>query len=515
MKTTNHLPAFAEQKMAILSFVVVLLFGVTDASRFRRNMQDRSTQLGKDTVDHEPMSAYKWDCFKSRPVFLQGNRTARPGAGMNPANITPFETVLKDGYLKVACVKDYMYHFGDKFGSNKFSYNQGQLSNSSIVRYSDLVAKNEQEPMSPAVCFSFCRTVPDMIFFGILNGRDCYCTPFYKAMAGDSGVCDSVCEGNPTLMCGSQTKSSIYSMHQCQRNTVGEVASALTSLQNATASLQALLTASNGTASNIMQKYGVALRDIFGQVGDQAAAGLCQDMMLAAGEVMQSIKSSAAITDQLPAIEVATQGLNLEQPISYQETAKAEELIKSMKKLTTKANNALEALASQQKFQTNFQPDGQVDTGAFNGSTNASHQYYSVMYFVDKGVRDVPTTCSGDPVGAPVVATADGCATLCDNSVHDCMGYQTMASAPSELGFCFLFSKLKTAQYYIGCNGTQKGSCTEGFSCMVKFSEVSSTLKPDASGKCKQCLRAATKADRCFKVPSGFSGCVPTTTQPS
>merc|ERR1719450_498520 len=69
--------------------------------------------------------------------------------------------------------------------------------------------------MSPKVCFEFCRTVPDMLLFGITRGTDCYCTPHYKAMESDSSQCDTVCVGEPTMMCGGKIKSSMFSMHFC------------------------------------------------------------------------------------------------------------------------------------------------------------------------------------------------------------------------------------------------------------------------------------------------------------
>merc|ERR1719316_1800921 len=97
--------------------------------------------------------------------------------------VTPFQEVMKDGFYEVDCVKDYMHEQGDKAGV-------------SIVHYSMVVKTEDQEPMTPDVCFKFCRTVPDMIFFGLSLGRDCYCAPYFKAMAGDSSDCDAVCEGD-------------------------------------------------------------------------------------------------------------------------------------------------------------------------------------------------------------------------------------------------------------------------------------------------------------------------------
>merc|ERR550514_1946841 len=88
-------------------------------------------------------------------------------------------------------------------------------TNVSIVRYSEVIAKPFQKPMAPEVCYQFCQTVPDMVFFGIANGRDCYCTPFFKPAPGGSPKCDAPCEGDPTQMCGGKGFSSIFEMHLC------------------------------------------------------------------------------------------------------------------------------------------------------------------------------------------------------------------------------------------------------------------------------------------------------------
>merc|ERR1719160_1901844 len=113
------------------------------------------------------------------------------------------------------CVLDQMFLSGDKFGANKHDYKLADTTNVSIVHYNDHVAKEDRVKMDQKICFEFCRTVPDMLFFGITNGRECYCEPFYNMMAGDSSECDATCEGDPSMMCGGTTKSSIFSMHFC------------------------------------------------------------------------------------------------------------------------------------------------------------------------------------------------------------------------------------------------------------------------------------------------------------
>merc|ERR1719316_1350294 len=108
-----------------------------------------------------------------------------------------------------------MYEHGDKFGGNKHSYNSSLSV--SIVHYSSHVKKEDAEDLTPEVCFKFCRTIPDMLFFGLHAGRECYCEPYYERMASDSSNCDAGCTGDPTQMCGGMKKSSIYQMHSCKK----------------------------------------------------------------------------------------------------------------------------------------------------------------------------------------------------------------------------------------------------------------------------------------------------------
>merc|ERR1719265_752760 len=103
--------------------------------------------------------------------------------------------------------------FSDKFGNGKFKYKD--QADVSIARYSEIVLEEKQQAMTPTICFEFCRSLPDMVFFGITNGRNCYCAPYYKPAAGDDKKCDSPCEGDTTVMCGNQKKSTIWEMHLC------------------------------------------------------------------------------------------------------------------------------------------------------------------------------------------------------------------------------------------------------------------------------------------------------------
>ncbi|CAK0881553.1 unnamed protein product [Prorocentrum cordatum] len=51
-----------------------------------------------------------------------------------------------------------MYEFGDKYGNNKFKYNQANISGVSIVHYGEVIPRENREKMTHDVCFRFCRT---------------------------------------------------------------------------------------------------------------------------------------------------------------------------------------------------------------------------------------------------------------------------------------------------------------------------------------------------------------------
>merc|ERR1719163_25092 len=99
--------------------------------------------------------------------------------------------------------------------NDAINFTTRSLTNVTVLHYSAIVPKKRQKPMTPQVCFNFCRHMEDMYFFGIKNGRECYCTPFYQPMPDDTSSCDAVCEGDHKLSCGGQSKSSMFEMHQC------------------------------------------------------------------------------------------------------------------------------------------------------------------------------------------------------------------------------------------------------------------------------------------------------------
>jgi hypothetical protein len=403
---------------------------------------------------------------------------AGPGAGLGLEDFVPFDFSFHDGYSPTACILDEMRFTADKFGKGKFSYN-GAAHNVSIVRYDAHVPKEDREKMTHLVCFTFCRTVPDMGFFGLTNGRDCYCTPYFKQSAGDSSECDLPCDGalSAPIVCGGKSKSSVFEMHNC-----GDGAKNLAKAHGAlTAVIPAFdeLVNEVSTASSDLQNAAEKLQEVFGKVGDGAAGDLCQQAKVWAGLLEHGSAAGQELSEEAAAFEEAADP----------------EKVQQMEKLTTKLSLHIEKMKNEEKTLVVLKKQS---VAPFFTHKSAD-LYYPVMNYVDMKHRDVPSTCGGTLAAKPLVGDYDRCAAACENVVagksgtDGCIGFQWLHSG--EGGACFLFSELKTVTYYTGCG--EKGGETK---CMAKMSRFQgTTLKPNPTGKCKSCLKEAKKADRCFE----------------
>jgi len=386
-----------------------------------------------------PSHNYKKDCWQKWPVSLvQGQRN--PGAGINP--FEPFSVVLKDGFMSVACVKDKLFFYGDKFGDGRQSYTLGDVTNISIVHYAAHVPKEDRKPMTQNVCFEFCRTVPEMNYFGIMNGRECYCAPYYEMMAGDSSSCDAPCEGDTTRVCGGKHKSSIFGMHMCA-STKSDLAEASEKTNIMAGDLKTRIHLASELAKS-MQEAGAKNQMIFGKAGDPAASDLMQNAKVFAGDLLSAAKASGQITSKLAALVKKSSELeDFEKPATV---TKAERLMEAMKEAVNEAELSQGAL-------------GDVIRLARPGreELRAAAQYYPLMYFIDKSFSSTMQTCSGEIVGKPIVGESiDGCASACDYALHSCVGFSYFGTGSTSL--CFLFSGLKSAVYYTGCEAEEKGS---------------------------------------------------------
>jgi hypothetical protein len=380
-----------------------------------------------------------------------------------------------------------MYYRGDKYGDNKHDYKLGPVSDVSIVHYDAHVAKQDRVEMTQKVCFEFCRTVPNMGFFGIVNGRGCYCTPYFKPMESDSSQCDAACEGENTLMCGGKSKSSVFAMHMC-----ASTADDLKTRTDAAMSLKATIDAKAGEAkgiSSFMQGMSENLQKSFGAVGDSGATSHAQAGKVFAGKLVHKAEEAEKIAKALG--ELQEQGNALSDFTNPETVTKAERVMENVDETVAKG----EAVSDELDDLLALAHDPKT-------KTDAAKQYYPVMHFVDKEFSDVPSTCAGDMVGQPIKGSEDDCATMCDQNIHACVGYQYFSSG-SE-GSCVLLSKLTSAFYYTGCGNEaaflQTGKAAPfAAKCVAKLSKFEGTsIKPDASGKCKGCLKELTKADRCY-----------------
>jgi len=438
------------------------------------------------------------------PMFVHRGECSLllPGAGMNPAAIKPFEKVLKDGYYGVDCVDDFMFTHGDKFGDNKFSYNLGEVSNVSIVHYAMHVAKEDREPMTPDVCFSFCRTVPEMTFFGIRNGRDCYCTPFYRSVEGDDSMCDVVCDGDGTRMCGNKNKSSIFGMHMCS-NTQAEMGASATKMGEVETEVTVLM-GPVSTVSNGMQSEATAFQKEFGSAGDPVASDLMQTMKVHAGKLAEASKRAQALVDGMAAAQTEATALQSKDFTRSPTVRAAEGVMNKMESLSA------EGVAVTEELTNHMVESGPDSTKLKINITGIADEYYPITYFLDKEHLGNPTTCGGTTSHVPLVGSRDMCAHMCNEDVHECVGFSFFANAgslPDGTGLCSLMSSFKTAVVYTKCDqGSGKKVEAAQVGCMAKFSKYDgTTLQPDRSGKCKQCLKKLTMADRCFRtwaVPS-------------
>lgn len=447
-----------------------------------RNGRPSALQPRDHRVVAIPMQMYQSDCSVVDSSVI-------PGAGMNPDSFQPYNVVFKDGYYHVACVDDYMWMHGDKFGNNKFSYEIGETHNASIVHYSMLVPPENREPMTPDTCFRFCRTIPDMSFFGIRNGKDCYCTPFFKSVAGSNAMCDVFCEGDGRSICGSTSKSSIYGMHSCG-TTATDLTGSVSNMKSIQGDLQGLVSQTTALA-DAMQQTAMVYQSQFGNAGDPAAANLMQTAKVRVGELTKLSTQATALSTKMTAAETEATGLSGSNYSDATALRSAEDVMRNIEGLVADGIGASEDLSRHRD---------ESDPNATTNITGVVDQYYPALYFVDRNSSDHPSTCGGTSSHPPLFGSRDDCAHACNNDVHECVGFSFFPAAGSATqgpykddGLCFLMSKFKTLMYYDNC------TTHSHVQCMLKFSKFEGlSLNPDPTGVCKQCFIEATERGSCF-----------------
>jgi len=390
--------------------------------------------------------------------------------------VTPYVKVFKDGYSFSLCAKDSMYDFGDKYGDNKDQFKKHHL-NVSIVKYSEIVLKENQKPMSPKICFEFCRTVPDMVYFGVRAGTDCYCMPFYTKAESGSEICDHTCPGNPTQMCGGKTKSQLFEMHMCA-DTAGDL---LYSAVNAEQELVYMYDTVFMTdkIAKWLHDSGHKLQKIAGLGGDPGAADLGQLAIKEAGSLFDASTGWGVCKGQyVSLLKLYNEAKPLyDADFSFaKEVQSAEDSIMMMDNLKTKlhwcAKRSEGPIEDTYPFYFEFMTA--LDEADFQQKLDKFADglvgYYPALYSMNPMAEPEMSTCTGRPVGKPMPLPLSGCAEACNRQItppNRCTAFQyfQIQEGDEQMPLCFLFREIETIKSY-RCDMlpslTQKGAVLRG-----------------------------------------------------
>lgn len=449
-------------KTATLALLAALLDGQQSSAAVLRG--HTGGIVTADDKDGLVVDTYTAQCHKKVRRRVLGTR----------GNVaTQDEFVVKDGFWYVGCEKDTMFN-GPPKGINV-----------SVVHYEEVTPKEDRKPVTPEMCFSFCRSKPEMRFFGLIHGRDCYCTPYIDPEANDDSACDAVCEGDSSKTCGSMTKTSVFEMHVCGAAIVSKRMKDNAALAKQSAKKLMDLVQRAMSVAQGLQHAGSKLQGVFGQAGDPAASNLMQQAKESAGK-LQHIAEAAEKAAKSANADIK-EASNFTQSPTGEEVVRIFDLNERLEKFGAMVEAEIKALSATVE---KYDPTHSKATM----SAKPSEQYYPILYFAGERKRqDVPTTCTGNVIGEPkFVNNGDACAAACDDQIHTCVGYSLVGQV------CFLLSSFKEAQFYVNCTGEEKPKPT----CMAKLSKFQGTsLKPEGTGRCKECLKKMVQADRCFAKP--------------
>lgn len=394
-------------------------------------------------------------------------KTTNPGVGSDLEKIkSTMDQVYKDGYYHVACVNDGMRMHADKHTLKGQRSYAAQNLDISIVWYGEKggvgPAKEDEEEMTHSVCYNFCRRVEGMNYFGLQNGRDCYCTPYYKQEVGaGSEDCDMPCDGNNAILCGGKTKSDIFQMHHC-----GDVDKNLVSALELSASVTADLDEQNSAlvgCADTVQDAGVALQQTAAKNGDKFLGGHAQNAKIIAGSYKKLTRSADKTRGAATEAEMRASALKTSD-LTTPENAKAAE--DSIDELDLAEANTADALDEVTKALGDCQATSSDDV------SKKLDQYFNVAkWTMPSGnnakldVKGTSTSCAGATIGAPSNRTPAECAALCDataNGAKKCVGFQSYENT------CVLFSSITEVSYYSEKDCAKADDAV----CQLKMSEA-------------------------------------------
>lgn len=413
-----------------------------------------------DTHCFEERHGKTWSAIHSLTQLGQeySKKATNPGAGMG--EIVPFKTILKDGFARNDCIQDELYYHADKFHDNRHGYKFGSI-NISIVHYSAIVPREDREEMTPEVCFDFCRTVPDMGFFGIHNGRDCYCEPYFKAMASSSEPCDSVCEGDNTQMCGGKSKSQIFEMHMCA-DIVGDLKAGTSKLAKISKHLSDSTKMISGMAKQA-EKESQELQKLMGEIGDSHASNMLRLASVEAGKLAKEAEEAEKVEDKLQSAEkegkklldgsfIQKSGGVAPKITGYKQVKAAEAVVDKMESAAHKARKVTDQLDDTLAFHKEIESE----EGKKMTLNRTSSSYVDAYYFVNPEPHTEAnwgkdkSTCSGELAADPIFdLSMDECAYACDKQFQTCKAFNYFNKGS---GICILFKEIEKVTQYDMCN---------------------------------------------------------------
>lgn len=468
------------------------------------------------------------------------NSMAVPGAGADQVmkdvgksttgtvdGTEPYVTVLKDGFFEQGCHHDVMYKSGDKYGNHWDEYKKGDID-VSIVRYKELVLEHDRKAMTPTVCFEFCRTVPNMVYFGLVNGGTCYCTPYFTPGAGNypprdtrGAHCDSPCPGDETTMCGNMDgKSSVFEMHLCD-DTATDLTEALDGAKQA---LDYFMETSM-LAKKIGEKMivsAMALQKAAGLTGAPGASDMAQKAMAASKSLtqaflMDSIMTAGAskYTRLLTAYHLGkdTEGKDFLKPANAEAAELATHNMKAnMGSVISLAKSIHEEIKLCYPIVDSVSfGDAPYDGDSaamkiqplLDGEELAEPDFRVASYAYDTTYVPAQSSCSGAYIGLPMMGLGQpACALACEATVYPdvCVGYSFYTVTGGD-DICFLMKDIAIVETFVGPEVAllQKGKAEAepaAAFCGIKMSMLTTGYKPSGGWK---------KTDRSFGGGAGIA----------
>jgi len=308
--------------------------------------------------------------------------------------------------------------------------------------------------MTPWVCFNFCRTVPDMNYFGLKNGRDCYCMHYYKPMTGE-GVCDLPCEGDSSKTCGGKGMSSLYQMHECE----GQFAAKWNQFDSDVWDFEDEIDDAaylSDEAHWWLYDPGYYMVESVDAVEGSSSA-LSQAVMSASGPLAEDAEKLYAMEDELDDMmdEFYDKNIDPTDPdMNAADRKTTEELMQQMDKFMEKTRAYM--AEAKERAEGTFVPEIWEQAGEDFWDSPEAEQPSRDSFATYEAIVESDAVCMGDITGTPKARlwTAEQCAQACDleapkSSPNRCIGFQHFdGSSYGDWPMCVLFSKITELTTY-------------------------------------------------------------------